>query len=1277
MGSKKRGTSSIDDNVVAVKRDEFVEKIDSKKKKLNQEEKTDDGEKGEIPMETKKKRKMLDKERRRVESQANELKPVKSVVNSVANVEGDAEEMETDMGVRDDQPVFHIDVFGDLASGNDGKREAAAERLAVELKEVQKAFEKVGNTGLNNGGSKLEAEKDDGLDNCAESVRYAVRRLVRGVSSSRECARQGFALGLTILLGTNMTVRLDSVIKLVDDLLEVTSSMKGQEARDVLLGRLFAYGAVVRSRRLKEQWDCNSNTPLIKEVTRLLISLASKKRYLQEPAVAVLWDLIEMLPKEAVLKHILDIPGVREWFNGATDSGNPDALLLALRVREKIATDSEIFGPLLPRPFSSSRFFTVEHLNSIAKCLKESTFCQPRVHGIWPLLVNMLLPDTVLQDANCSSSKKHKKSRRASSSDEDSEAKLKIFNEVVLEDSLLTGSHDRKHLVFDILLLMLPRLPASYLPIVLSLKFVQCLMDVLSTKDSWLHKVAINFLMKVSDWVESDDIRRTFVIVALQKHSGGRFDSITRTKTVKDLMTAFTTESGCMLFIQKLSSIFIDEEPIVDEPSDENQPMDEESEMVTVQAHGSAESSSRSDILKSWVVESLPGLLKYLTLDLEAKAKVQKEVMKFLAVQGLFSATLGTEVTSFELEETFRWPKTPISSALSRKCVDQLQVLLSNAQKAEGSHALTNGLETNDLGCYFMRFLGTFCTIPSVSFVRPLSNDDEIAFKTVLDMESRLSREGRNCGLSAEANKVHALRYLLIQLLLQLLLRPGEIAEAASELVICCRKAFPVNDDAESSGEEESHDGESPALMDVLVDTLLSLLPQSSAPLRSAVEQVFRYFCEDITDDGLMRMLRVVKKDLKPPRRINIAKVKENEENEEEVEEEEEDEDDDDDDDLLALEEAEESNEAGDNSGATAHADASDEEVSDADEDDDNDDDSDNDDDDDMDDEAMFRFDALVSKIFQERKNKTGGNSAHAQLLVFKFRVLSLVEIYLHENPGSTRVLTVYAKLVQAFVRPSATEGSEQLAQRILGVLQKKVFKAKDYPKGDDVQLSTLETLLGKSLRLVARRFYKKKAPQKKKTVSQNRFKTINSLAQQSTHWILKVIDGRKFPEAELGRVFDIFKVAIKKYFKKKSSLLKPEFLKEVIKRRPWIGQHLFGFLLKECGDAKYGYRRVEALDLVQELFKSVLVQSTPDGPKKILKPHLSELSHLVHQLAVHMPEKQARRAEVRKFLGKALQIVSTNNLAKSFLKTLDPDAHAICESQFGETFLALKKTEK
>lgn len=93
----------------------------------------------------------------------------------------------------------------------------------------------------------------------------------------------------------------------------------------------------------------------------------------------------------------------------------------------------------------------------------------------------------------------------------------------------------------------------------------------------------------------------------------------------------------------------------------------------------------------------------------------------------------------------------------------------------------------------------------------------------------------RNHGPGITANKVRALRYLLIQLLLQVLLRPGEFSEAASELVLCCKKAFPFLIDPE---EEEFENNEMPELIDVLVDTLLSLLPQSSSPTCFSVEQV-------------------------------------------------------------------------------------------------------------------------------------------------------------------------------------------------------------------------------------------------------------------------------------------------------------------------------------------------------------------------------------------------------------------------------------------------------
>ncbi|KAF8404757.1 hypothetical protein HHK36_009646 [Tetracentron sinense] len=1332
MGSKKRGSDSVDE--VEDQMDTATGKVISepfKKKTKNEKIEGEMSYGGDAPslipnsikpMERRKKRKSLDKEKHRTTSDSAELKPKQLGEGLNADQTRAPLASSSSSGL----PEFHIGVFKDLVSADSLTREAAAKALVTELWEVQKAYDKLGKKEVDEGALQLEAEKDDGLKNCAPSLRYAIRRLIRGVSSSRECARQGFALGLTVLIGQFPSIKVESLLKLIVDLLEVSSSMKGQDARDCLLGRLFAYGALARSGRLTEEWISDKNTPYIKEFTSLIISLAVKKRYLQEPAISVILALVEkvlmiiaiafhlvngnipsvlcygfhcvsvqlelilfllalQLPVEASLSQVLEAPCMHEWFEGATESGNPDALLLALKMRERLSVDSKVFSKLLPYPFSPNKLFTADHMTSLTTCLKESAFCQPRVHSIWPVLVSILLPDMASQEEDAKSGstsiKKHKKSRKCNSSEEDIAKNLQCFCEVV-EGSLLLSSHDRKHLAFDVLLLLLPRLPASCVQTVLSHKLVHCLMDILSTKDSWLYKVAQYFLKELSDWVGNDDERRVAIIVALQKHSSGRFDCITHTKTVKELVAGFKTGSGCMLFVQNLMSMFVDEGRATEEPSDQSQTTDDNSEMGSTEDKDPA---GTSDFLKSWVIDSLPCILKYLKLDLEAKFRVQKEILKFLAVQGLFSASLGTEVTSFELQEKFKWPKAATSSALCQMCIEQLQLLLANAQKEEGPLILSNGLEQTDLGSYFMWFLSTLCNIPSVSLFRPLSNEDKKAFEKLQAMETRLCREERTNGLSANTNKLHALRYLLIQLLLQILLRPGEFFEAASELIICCKKAFTTPDLLDDSGEDELDDGGMPELMDVLVDVLLSLLPQASAPMRSAIEQVFRFFCNDVTDDGLLRMLRVIKKDLKPARHQDTDSKDDNDEDE----------------DLLGIEEAEETDEseaieAGDSddqeddSEAVVRVEATSEELP------ENSDDSDGG----MDDDAMFRMDSYLAQIFKERKNQAGGESAHSQLVLFKLRVLSLLEIYLHENQGKyalfmiftmsdsnckPQVLTVYSYLAQALVNPHTVEGSEQLGQRIWGILQKKIFKAKEYPKGETVELSTLESLLEKYLKLASKPFKRKKSasnPSKKQqSASLARRKMVASLAQNSTFWILKIIHAKDFPESQVQKVLDIFQRVLVGYFDSKKSQLKSEFVKEVFRRQQWIGRQLFGFLLEKCGIARSEFRRVEALDLVDEIMKSLVSVRADvgdqDTSRKFLKTHLPTLSDLIKKLLTKMPDKQSRRAQVRRFCGRVFQAVSTLNLTKSFLKALTPDARVACESQLGELFLALKKLDR
>lgn len=141
-------------------------------------------------------------------------------------------------------------------------------------------------------------------------------------------------------------------------------------------------------------------------------------------------------------------------------------------------------------------------------------------------------------------------------------------------------------------------------------------------------------------------------------------------------------------------------------------------------------------------------------------------------------------------------------------------------------------------------------------------------------------------------------------------------------------------------------------------------------------------------------MLRVIKKDLKPARH----------------QEDQDSEDLDDDEDCLAIEDEEEEEE-NEEMGETGESDdptddsetvtgvarmAVDREVP------ENSDDSEEEEDDDgMDDDAMFRMDTYLAQIFKEKRNQAGGETAQSQLVLFKLRVLSLLEIYLLENPGN------------------------------------------------------------------------------------------------------------------------------------------------------------------------------------------------------------------------------------------------------------------------------------
>ncbi|KAL2622927.1 hypothetical protein R1flu_003132 [Riccia fluitans] len=448
-----------------------------------------------------------------------------------------------------------MQIYWYLASVEANVREIAALALVKELTAAQKDYEE---SGLGKEERDAEAvilgegKLEDGLGDCSPAVQYALRRLVRGVASSRESSRQGFALALAAVLGTVPCIRGAAVIKLVEKNLEITASMKGPEMRDALLGQLFAFGAVVRSTRLFGQADKPDQQELAKEVTQRLLSLAKKKTFLREPAVYLVAELGEQLGAQGFERGVCAAPLFSDFLRD--ESGSPDALLLAIKLYKKLPPSLRSSCPLIPESGNFDDLFQPSNLQRLVPCLQESSFSHPRIHLVWHSLLDILFAPHSGQETPKSIKKGKKK--RSFETESSLEVKVAAFWAIVVEGALITSSHERKHLAMHLAVLFLQRLPSlTYSKYILSKSFLTCLLDCTSSRDNLLFKAAQQCIGDICKWAETSEERRIPLILAFQSYSDGKFDKSTRTQSVRTLMSGLTTISGYHMLYKALVDI--------------------------------------------------------------------------------------------------------------------------------------------------------------------------------------------------------------------------------------------------------------------------------------------------------------------------------------------------------------------------------------------------------------------------------------------------------------------------------------------------------------------------------------------------------------------------------------------------------------------------------------------------------------------------------------------------------------------------------------------------
>ncbi|KAJ7557143.1 hypothetical protein O6H91_05G113300 [Diphasiastrum complanatum] len=1077
-------------------------------------------------------------------------------------------------------------------------------------------------------------------------------------------ARQGFALALTMVLGELPCVRGVAIMQIIEKNLEVTSSARGQEAREGFLGRLFAYGAMVRSRRLFR--DVNgSDKELTKEVTEQLLTLAQKKSFLREPAICVLLELVDQLPLDSLENSICAAPTFIEWIKVGPESGGADVLFLAVKLWQKLPAAMSKACPLLPKSGNFFELFDADNISSILPYLEEASISHPRVHSVWPLLFQVLLPDNIdatLASLHVGDQKKKQKCRNSKENrvlDVSREA-LARFWRALVDEHLLISSHARKHLALNLLMLVLPRLPTSFIDIVLSNTFVRCMLDVLASKDSLLFNCVQLCVQELCKWGEKDDERIIGVVISLQQGSLGKFDAISKTHIVKSLISKITSQVDLVSLILRLENMFCKDISTHLKAEADSSGRSSDSEVVSLKvesgedtAEGKENSiSERNNANRFWILDLMCSLCKQAQFDFAKKVALQIEVGKFLFCQVISdSGDLG-KVAPQKLHKVIKWSLQPASKLLKDRCISRLLSLLAENQQLlvayKGNRKRFGGSEESsgeieDMGlCLFEFYQELKKLLPVPVATTSTQNEAELVLKlttAISEISSAVPTvDGERC------EKLKAMRSLLVQMVLQSCLDPGWDIEIASELLICCRHAFGdllrLN-----LGEIEENLSETPPVIEVIVDLVIYLLSKPSAPLRSAAEQVFKCFSGDVTLSSLRGMLQVIKKQPLTARH-KVSNPLDEEDNDDDPLglEEDESEDDDEKGSFLDMDKTEDSVEdfpleevselgmrsqevvdKSTNSYKKANFDADKNVHQKSLQDGMDPDDSDLSD---FDDDAMFRIDSHLAQIFkQKKKGIVDGNvemkDAETQLLHLKFRLLALLEFFLQKHSTSPLTLIIVPSLLQAFVIASTTGGT-QLADRVASILHNKVFKAKHYVKGSDIEFDTVKDILDRTWKLASRSANKK----------------VGSLAQACWIWNLKVIYGTFAPEADRD-ILEVVSAALEDYFNQKKSRLPTSFFVDTFMRHNGIGKLLIGRLMEKCITARSEFLQCEAMRLAAIVLGSKSrISREPavvldDGWRHLaepLLPYLERIDNLMMTVFQKPFKKASRQTEAVQF---------------------------------------------
>ncbi|KAF9174057.1 DNA-directed DNA polymerase [Mortierella sp. AD011] len=1082
----------------------------------------------------------------------------------------------------------HLPLFGILASLDVAERNAAALTLIKALAVLQNSHK----CDLDPTKVDITEETLDQL--CHPDVVYALKRLIRGLPSDREAARQGFSLALTeLLIGLNFLT-----VKIVLDLLlrftEIKNFMKGKEERNHMFGRIFGYMSIIQSNMLTRPRTTEED---IKLIVDNLIEYSQEKSYLSECCHQVLVTMIPQIanhPKS--IKYIAD--------NIFADGVNtPDELSVAMVLKEhldnvnkKLPKDEQIdWTKTLGKSWKNPIILHSSNLKFLGLLLKEATTEEgTQAASTWSQNLHPVWDRILAQYFSVSAST----------------SQIAPFNDfwnVVIDSTLFdsSSSHERKFWGFQIFEKVLPVLDENQIPLVFTANFMRCFVNNLSSEDRFLNKAAKHTMAAMHATADTNEaVRLTLITQLLDKNPN--FDRMSRSKTVETLLGGLDV-SHIQHYLQYLTKAFLQH----DGPDSNN-----------------TERSKRIDVSRQWTVDQMFSLFR--------NPKVPREegwiksILEFYLVHGFFNIKKVDAKSKYA--EAHVLPSPALSDATREYCRNRFYGMMAELSTM-APLAAKKDIEENETVNYSRKLNGTmldgtfWCSFALSMMIDlekskifesliTLEDDAAKAKKTALTLVGKIQDKSRKASKELKA-QYKAFELLFVQMILQLYVEPEDSTNILGELHDCYDKVFAsgtkkANGKKAASAEEDEEEEEIQPV-EVIIDILLSFLIKPSALLRHVSEQVFVIFCDKMTKTGLELML-------------STLQTKDNKDDM--FDEQEDAEEEDEDAEADAHNQSDDDEDEGEGEGEDEDEEEESEDMDVDEEDDDtpvdeefrrklaealnvNEDDEDESEEELLDDEQMMAFDEKLNEIFRQKKlAKSQQKDAKQTLIHFKNKVLDLLELYIKKQSSNELVLDLIVPLLSLVLIPSAS--NKPVHDKISALLRNKLAKIKDYPREcDDEHVFEILTQVHELA---------KKSPDAK----------FSGLCGDLSLLLVKVLIGGQDDKTAVGetkvdvpvkktrgskskaaavdpeeaalkakqdRVVALYSASLKEFMTRKNSNLSAKMFLEFIDRFPHLAWHLSSTLLEYTSPkaAVKSFRQAMAFTMLSALVKRLANKNTPE----------------------------------------------------------------------------------